>query len=104
MKILHIVLRFLLFRHYCITCSIDVFSLDMYIYDDYANKTITKDTNVIDMNHRYNTQPIFTGGKHLLEKKLQRKEQELSTSKAQPWMRKRKRFAENLHYQLYGEF
>ena len=60
----------------------------MYIYDDYADKTIIKDTNVIGP-HQYNTHPILTGGKHLLEKKLQRKEQELSTSKARPWLGER---------------
>ena len=31
--------------------------------DDYADKTITKDTNVTNLNHRYNTRLIMIGEK-----------------------------------------
>ena len=36
--------------------------------DDYADKTIAKDTNVTDLNHRYNTRLISTRWRHQLEK------------------------------------
>ena len=39
--------------------------LNVYVcmIDDYGDKTITKDTNVIDLNHPYNTRLIFTNEK-----------------------------------------
>lgn len=42
--------------------------MNMYMFEDYADKTITKDTNVTDLNHHYNTRPISTRWKHQLEK------------------------------------
>lgn len=37
--------------------------MNVYVYmiDDYADKAITKDTNVINLNHRYNTRQISIG-------------------------------------------
>ena len=39
-----------------------------YMMDDYPDKTIIKDTNVINLNHRHNTRLIWAGCKHQLEK------------------------------------
>ena len=39
----------------------------VYMIDDHTDETITKDTNVTDMNHRYNTRLISTGWRHRLD-------------------------------------
>ena len=56
----------------------------MYIYDDYADKTITKDMNVTDINYRYHTPPISTGGKQQLEKEMNQKNVNHSSQRLDP--------------------
>ena len=66
--------------------------MNVYVYmiDDYADKTITKDTNVIDLNHRYNTQLISTREK----RGMNVNHPSLNISNT----------AEDPNYQLCGEF
>ena len=57
------------------------------IYDDYADKTITKDTNVTGVNHRYNSQPILAGGKHLPERIIQLRGSNLAGDKERVYLK-----------------